>query len=416
MPAAQDINARLARYAATKDARDLWPEVSPSAFRAAQKEIARVTAAALAGASGPIELRLPPNTDARVLGVAASAAGMGPLLGLWCETERIATQPPVAALLATHLDHGRRRAARMRHELERLLVPLADRGTEVLVLKGTHTGHRYFPEPGSRPATDIDLLVSPEQEPTARGVLGDLGFAQVSPGELQGTVWTASGDGAVRSLELAHAENPWSVDLHVSLDRRLFLGLTTGLGTPSPSEGEVWNEFARPVRVLPQPLLLAYLALHASGHFYSITLARLVEIVLVARRDFAERPELWRAFDALVRRTGTSRFVFPALDLAERLAPGSIDPIVLERVAAAAPWLLRRMVRRTTPAWAQRLHTYPMGERLVWVDSPREVVEALADTAWPRLDGKRLSLRQALGVQRRRIRRIVRMMSGKLLV
>src|SRR5213594_2849963 len=33
MPAAQDINARLARYAATKDARDLWPEVSPSAFR-----------------------------------------------------------------------------------------------------------------------------------------------------------------------------------------------------------------------------------------------------------------------------------------------------------------------------------------------------------------------------------------------
>ena len=25
---------------------------------------------------------------------------MGPLLGLWCETERIATEPPVAALLA----------------------------------------------------------------------------------------------------------------------------------------------------------------------------------------------------------------------------------------------------------------------------------------------------------------------------
>ncbi|HEY6209442.1 MAG TPA: nucleotidyltransferase family protein [Gemmatimonadales bacterium] len=413
MQSRAEIDARLARYAMTKDARDLWPEVSSSAFRAAQKEIARVTAAALAGAWGPIELRLPPATDARVLGIAASAAGMGPLLGLWCETERIATEPPVAALLATHLDHGRRRASRMRHELERLLVPLADRDIEVVVLKGTHTGHRYFPEPGSRPSTDIDLLVSPEQEPAARGVLGDLGFAQVSPGELQGTVWTPSGDGAVRSLELAHAENPWSVDLHLSLDRRLFASLTTGLGTPSPSEGEVWNEFARPVRVLPQPLLLAYLALHASGHFYSITLIRLVEIVLVARRDFGQRSELWDAFDALVRRTGTGRFVFPALDLAERLAPGSIDPGVLERVAGAAPRLLRRMVRDTTPAWAQRLHPYPTGERLVWVGSPREVMAALADTAWPRLDGKLLSPHKALGVHWYRIRRgIARMMRG----
>src|ERR1051325_2287361 len=155
MQSRAEIDARLPRYAMTKDARDLWPEGSSSAFRGAQQETARVTGAALAGAWGPIELRLPPATDARVLGIAASAAGMGPLLGLWCETERIATEPPVAALLATHLDHGRRRASRMRHELERLLVPRADRDIEVVVLKGTHTGHRYFPEPGSRPSTDI---------------------------------------------------------------------------------------------------------------------------------------------------------------------------------------------------------------------------------------------------------------------
>src|SRR5438552_1449806 len=78
---------------------------------------------------------------------------------------------PFADVLATHLDHGRRRATRMRHELDRLLVALADRAIEVLVLKGTHTGQRYFPEPGTRPTTDIDLLIEPHDLPAARQAL-----------------------------------------------------------------------------------------------------------------------------------------------------------------------------------------------------------------------------------------------------
>ena len=127
-----------------------------------------MTAAVLAGATSPIPLLLRPRSDARALGIAASAAGIGPLLGLWCETGRVGAQPEVQDLVATHLDHGRRRAARMREELDRLLVPLADRGVEVFVLKGTHTGYRYFPEPGTRPGADIDLLVSREDEPAAR--------------------------------------------------------------------------------------------------------------------------------------------------------------------------------------------------------------------------------------------------------
>src|SRR5437870_1762033 len=142
-----EIERRLVRYAATKDARDLWPEVPPSAFRAAQEEIARVARAVLTDARSPVHFEFPPAADTRACGVAAFAAGMGPLLGFWCETGRVAAPPAVADLLSRHLDHGRRRAARMRHELERLLAPLADRGIEVCVLKGTHTAHRYFPEP-----------------------------------------------------------------------------------------------------------------------------------------------------------------------------------------------------------------------------------------------------------------------------
>jgi len=170
----------------------------------------------------------------------------------------------------------------------------------------------------------------------------------------------------------------------------------------------MWHEFSPPVHTLPQPLLLAYLALHASSHFYEIALVRLVELALVVRRDLADRPEAWRAFDELVRRTSTGRFVFPALTLAEELVPGTVDPLVLERVTAPVPRRLRRLVNEMTPASAQRLHPRPLGVHLVWAASPREVLRALVDVAWPRLGAKRLPPHQVPRVQWQRLRRALR--------
>ena len=407
-----DIPRRLARYAVTRDARDLWPEVSASAFQAAQREMVRVTAAVLAGAPSPVRLELPRGADTRALGVAASAAGMGPLLGFWCATERVDAQESVLDLLARHLDHGRRRAARLRQELERIVVPFADRGIEVLVLKGTDTSYRYFPEPGTRPSSDLDLLVAPHDIAAARTVLRNLGFAEEGPGhgDRYRSTWTPPGVDGIRSLELAHADNPWSVDLHVSLDREMFPDRPMTFGTPPPTpgprDGEVWQEFSRPVWVLREPLLLAYLAAHTSSHFYAITLVRLVELVLVARRDFGE--DDWRAFADLVRRTATGRFVFPAFYLAEQLAPGAMDALTLEEVEAAAPRWLRKRVRATTPASAQRLHPYPFRERFLWATT---LTELLLELAWPheqdrgRVGNRRVSLRQILGVYWQRIRK-----------
>ncbi len=409
-----DIPARLARYTVTRHARDLWPDVSASAFRAAQREMVRVTARVLADAPSPVRLELPRGADARALGVAASAAGMGPLLGFWSATGRVDAQQSVRELLAQHLDHGRQRAARLRQELERILVPFADRGIEVLVLKGTDTSYRYFPEPGTRPSSDLDLLVAPQDVAAARSVLQNLGFAEEGPGhgDRYRSTWTPPGGDGIRSLELAHADNPWSVDLHVSLDREMFPDRPMTFGTPPPTpgprDGEIWQEFSRPVWVLREPLLLAYLAAHTSSHFYAITLVRLVELVLVARRDFAG--DDWRAFADFVRRTATGRFVFPALYLAERLAPGTMDALTLEEVEAAAPLWLRTRVRATTPASAQRLHPYPFGERFLWATT---LAELLLELAWPHeQDGgrggegsRRVSPRQILGVYWQRIRK-----------
>ena len=403
------IDARLARFAATRHARDLWPHVSVSAFRAAHEEVARVAALLLSNAPAPVSLHRPPGADVHAFGVAAFAAGMGALLGFWCETGRVTAEPAVADLLAIHLDHGRRRAARLREAFERVLVALADRGIDACVLKGMHTGYRYFPEPGVRPVNDVDLLVRPDDWHPARGALRDLGFTELTDAtHPQQTFWSLPGAQAVPSLELTHVESPWSVDLHRSLDRTPFEGLTTTLGSLDRAAGEVWREFCRPIRVLPQPLLLAYLALHASSHFYTIPQIRLIELVLVARRDFAGDAGAWRAFDQLVARTRTGRFVFPALDLAERFVPGSIAPSVLEHAAAAAPRRLRRLVRRIAPASALSLHPFPgLRERFVWVASLKEALAALAWLAWPR-DGERwASPGKALAAQARRLRRAV---------
>jgi Uncharacterised nucleotidyltransferase len=396
------VNVRLAHYAVTLDARDLWPDVRVAAFQSAQAELARVTAAVLSDTLRPVRLELPPQSDPRAVGVAASAAGIGPLLGLWCETGRVNAPHAVADLVATHLDHGRRRAARLRHELDRLLVALDERQVQVLVLKGMDTGRRYFPEPGTRPVADIDLLVSPADLRQARAALAGLGYVETPSTQPHRSHWTPPSVGPVRSLEFTHADDPWSLDLHTSLDRRQFGGVTMVLAGCDLSSGEVLEEYARPVRVLPQPQLLAYLALHTSSHFYSMSLLRLVELVLVVRRDYAGRPDRWSAFRELVRRTGAGRFVFPALTLADRLAPGTIDPLVLAELAAAAPARLRQRVQELTPASAQQLHPYPLRELFVWATSLREIIGELVEVAWPHEGDRLASPRQALNVNWRR--------------
>src|SRR5260370_35132170 len=76
----EDINARLTRYAATLDGRDLWPEVTASGFRAGQAELARAVPPGLAGEPSPGPPRPPPATDPRPPACAAAPAGRAPPL------------------------------------------------------------------------------------------------------------------------------------------------------------------------------------------------------------------------------------------------------------------------------------------------------------------------------------------------
>ncbi len=338
----------------------------------------------------------------RALSVIAFSSGIGPLFGYWCESGRVTAETAVGKLLALQLEHGRLRARRLRAALDAVLDALVARGVMVTLLKGMHTAYQYFPDPGTRPLSDVDLLVGPRDWNQAQAALAALGFTeQRAENAPHQSHWIAADAGQVHSLEYEHADNPWSIDLHRSVDRMPFERLPTTLGPPGAGDLEPWTAFSQPAHVLTEPFLFAYLALHASGHFYTISQLRLIELVLVAQRDFVGRRERWSALGALLARTGTGRFVFPALELAERFVPGTLDPDLRGQVAKGTPRRLRRLVKAINPASAQRLHPLPgLRERFVWIASVREAAAMLCWLLWPPHGG--------LGAQLRRVGRLLR--------
>jgi hypothetical protein len=409
MPA-HAIAERLERFRRLNDPAVLWPEVTEPAFRRALEEIARVSGAILSPPPDPPQppqpLNLPTDVSPAAFGVAAFASGMGPLLGYWCETGRLRAADPLAELLARHLDHGRRRAERLEGELGRLLAAFGGRGIEVVLLKGAHTAYEYFPEPGTRPMADLDVLVSPAHLPAARQVLGELGFVAINTEALpHRSDWARPDERTVRSIELDHVDNPWAIDLHVSLDRSYAPGVVARFDGIDTGAGAVRRHFGRPASVLPQPLLLAYLACHAADHLWSLPLLRLAELVLVARRDIRARAA-WAGLEDLLARTRTARFAYPTLALAERLVANTVPADVLERLGRHAPRRLRRFVSRTAPAAAQRLEPLGPGHAF-WTASLRERLTRLLHLVWPYGETGPLPARRAFSRQRDRLRRLL---------
>lgn len=392
----RDIAERLARWRRSGHPRDLWPGLEERDFRVAMDEIGQATRLVLQGPGSGPPTHCPFSAPRRALGVAAFSSGVGPLLGFWAEAGRIAVTPDVASLLAEHLAQGRARAAILQRGLGRVLDALKDRGIEAAVLKGMHTAWAYFPDPGTRPSTDIDVLVERRDFAEACAVLAGLGFRQgATVAEPPRSEWIPRHAPLVpRSLEITHAENPWAVDLHASLNRPMRIGRTAGFGSPPLADADVVERGGRNIRVLPQPLLLAWLAFHTSSHLDTSPLVRFVELVLVIRRDFAGRPALWDEFLRLVDGASAGRFVYPALELAEKLAPGAVPVDVRRHLRRFAPWLMRRVVARLRPEAAQQLYRVSLDMRLMWAASAREMLAYVTSLRRVRLlVSGRLSLR-----------------------
>lgn len=352
----------------------LWPDVQPEEWRAALRELERAVRSVLLGES-PVRLAGHDDAFLRALGVAAFTSGLGPLLGWWIEHDMLEAGQRERTLLVLHLVHGRQRAERMQRALREAASTLAAADVHVTVLKGAHTAHDIFPEPGVRPMADLDLLVAQRDIPRAEKALAAAGYTAAPGSKLKWPYrsdWQPPGaPTAVRSLALQHRDNPYTVDLHAALDINFFGVRTIRFGTPAAAQRVAAPWAGAQASVLAQPLLIAHLAAHASQGLYNLTLIRLVELALLLRRD-AGSAFSWNELTELLQRVRAERFVYPAFELVEQLAPGTVDPAFRERLVRAATPALRTVVNGLSPATAQRLERIALNEQFMWAASPVE--------------------------------------------
>ena len=397
----------------------LWPDVSVGEWRASLREIERVTSRVLADGSPPVlVLPMTANTrkmDTRKMGVAAFTSGMGALLGYWIEAGRLTAAAEVEDLLGLHLHHGRERARLLTDELHKAVELLAAVGIDPIVIKGAHTAHVYFPDPGTRPASDLDLVIGRDEVGGASRALREGGYVETNrQSRPYKSDWVPPGASTtLRSLEVTHRDNPLTVDLHTTLDRNFF-GVGTmslgSLGASSTRRHVLETSGGRPggvgVRILAQPLLAASLAAHASEGLHNLSMVRLVELVLVLRRDRARGELVWADLCSVLERADAMRFTYPAFEMAERLVPGTLEPAFRSRLVEAAPARMRRVMAGLQPFSAQRIEDMSLDERFMWARGPVEHVRRALHMLWPAPVGHSL---RALGrVYANRLRRIFR--------
>lgn len=399
-----EMQQREQAWYASYDPQSLWPGLHLPALQPAADEIGRAAAGILRG--DRTTLGADAGHDTRAIGVAALLTGTGPMLGYWVERGQLEAPDDVAALLAEHLEHARRRAVRIAASMDAVLTRFAAAGVTPVAIKGFHTARDYFPEPGVRPFGDVDLVVRPDEISRATAELHALGF--VSDHDVPGPYkrnWSAPGelDSRNASFERWDARTRWKLELHSGL---MFAnidecGVTLDLDW---SATRAWTGAGGAFHVLTNPLLLAALAIHASGELYNMRLLRLIEQVFVIRRDQDEGRLDWTEISELLARTGTLRFAYPAFALVERLAPGTIEPRILDLTRRASTRRARELTDGFTPTSPILSRHVSIKERLMWADGPRQtarrlltMVKPIEHQPWP----------MVLRVYRQRITRVL---------
>jgi hypothetical protein len=370
-----ELARRLAAFATTRNAADLWPGLLEAERVAAAKEIERVTRAVLAGGA---EVTIDASHRAYALKIAGHTTGLGPLLGRWVELGTVHAPAPVLHAFAHQLEGSRERAARIEREVMPAIDALLARGITPVVLKGFHTARRYFEEPGVRRMSDVDLLVPVDRLRDAEAALSSAGFRPLDREARDKRDWIGSNvEPHEFSIERDDPRSKWTIELHTSLDRHFHPGAVATLDceihavTPFDIAG-------RRVAV-PVPAVLAIiLACHCSQELDASRLLRLVEIVRLVRIERLD----WNAVIAILERTRAARYTYPAFALAEDLVPGTIDPRVLTLGRRASTRAAQHTVRRLAPAGGA-LDARGVARQMMWTSGPIAVLQRVLRTLWP---------------------------------
>jgi len=359
-----DLDERSRRWTVTSDPRWLWPGLDVGLLSAAASTIEWSVTRILAGK--PASIGAADGSDAYAVGIASLLSGTGSLLGYWIEQGKLDVAAPLAHTLARHLAHGRGRIGRIGREVAPALQCLIEAGVNPGILKGFHTAHVYFPEPGVRPLADVDVYVEPRHVVRAGRALASAGFGPGSWSADFKTNWYPGGKLLpIRSLEYWHARSPWRIELHSALQFGTLIRHGIHLEQVMPIT-DTWEWMGMQLRVAPQPLRFVALAAHLSSELNSSRLIRLVELTLLIRRDTASGELDWAAATDFLERTGATRYAYPALTLVEQLAPGTVDMALLAKTYKRASRIARIVVGELTPATPILHEHVSIAERLMW--------------------------------------------------
>jgi hypothetical protein len=360
----------------------LWPGLDAPLIQSAADAIGDAVARTLRGERARLDFPCS-GIDAarrvRALGVAGLLTGVGPLLGAWIERGELEADDALARPLARHLAHGRARAARIRAAVMPVLAQLERAGLAPGVMKGFHTAHVYFPEPGARPFADVDVVVAPEAIPQSEAILREAGFLpeiRVGKSSYKREWSPPDGRGDVWSHELWHVRNRWKLDLHDGLNFAYVLQNVRAPQVPRFVDTLHLDDVV--LRTADPNEVIALQAAHASTELYSHRLLRLVELVLVARRASSLGTLDWRAVESSLAERESSRFAYPMLALAARLSPGTVDAGLLARLERASTARARLVTSELTPTSPIIDARFSVRDRLMWASG----VAATARRLW----------------------------------
>ena len=346
----------------------LWPATSIPGWQSALFEIARATQQILTAGLPDSPLR----GNANDIGLAAYTSGMGPLLGYWLEAGLLRASPITEGVLALHYRHNALRMERLAEHASRAVARLTDCGVKVTVLKGIDTAFSCFPAPGTRPTSDIDLIIPPGHKAAAQRTLRDLGYLpeheSKAPAE---QFWRhASSSLLPRSLSHVHQDDPWGIDLHTSANRRYARGAPLiRFDDLIPFSGSGNWMLCQSAHTLDPGAAILFLACHAGCHFSNLRMVRLVELVLAIRRGQRQPTWDWDEVVKLGMQTQTLPSSYSALALTEALAPGTVPENVLAACKRNTPRGVVNVVARFGPATAHCMIRCTLEERYMWTSS-----------------------------------------------
>jgi hypothetical protein len=166
----------------------------------------RLLVALLATADRGVPFRSPPGIDAARIVALARHHRLSPLLSIGSRPAGFS--PEIAETFRRDRLSTLGRSTLLRHALSEILAALDARGVEAAVLKGIAYEDLIYPDPGTRPSSDVDLLVRGSERRAALGTLARLGYQPSA---------SAPGFDQPDYHEVSFRRDAVNVDLHFAL-------------------------------------------------------------------------------------------------------------------------------------------------------------------------------------------------------